>query len=123
MGACPLPVHGRVGAAGSRSDRCAAAAVKLRLYPFVVGLAVLFAVGVGRAQMLTARLNHSIALNRATIAHLCALTAVTDQVWRSAIRSYASLPNKTPDQALLLAELRRGHQSVQRDTSCTKIQS
>ena len=53
-----------------------------------------------------------------TIAHLCTLTAWTDVVWRSAIKSYTTLPRKTPDQRRLLAALVKGDREIQSDTTC-----
>ena len=62
-----------------------------------------------------------IARNSRTLHHLCTLQTITADVWVSAIHSYATLPNKTPDQAQLLRELRVGVAQTQSDRTCPAI--
>ena len=56
--------------------------------------------------------------NARLIRHLCFLTQTTDAVWSSAMTSYTSLPNKTPDQVKLLAELKTGVAAIRSDKEC-----
>lgn len=60
-------------------------------------------------------------LNRAVLIHLCSLENVTLAVWRSAITSYKSLPDKTVDQRRLLAQLETGVTRIRSDRSCDRI--
>ena len=56
--------------------------------------------------------------NARLIRHLCFLTQTNDAVWSSAITSYTSLPNKTPDQVKLLSDLKTGVAAIRSDKEC-----
>ena len=86
----------------------------------VVYLVAVPAVMVGVALYTTRTLDRQVNKNARTLTHLCALTTTIDAVWRSAIESYASLPDRTPDQSILLTALRTGDHAIKADTTCPK---
>ena len=89
----------------------------LRLLP--IGALLTVAIFAAAAFLLAAR-SRDVENHRRAILHLCKLTNVNATIWRSAIKSYASLPRKTPDQICLLQALRLGEREIRADTSCPR---
>lgn len=85
----------------------------------VIAMAALFAVfgviGIVEHRRTTSNFSRT---NRAALIHLCSLQNITQAVWRSAAMSYASLPNRTPDQTRLLVELEAGLARIRADHIC-----
>lgn len=67
------------------------------------------------------RLRQTAAINRAALMHLCTLQSITEVIWVSGIRSYTSLPNRTPDQTRLLETLKRSVAEIRFDSICPRI--
>ena len=65
--------------------------------------------------------SHQATKLRGAVQHLCALQKTTLVVYRSAVVSYSTLPNKTRDQIRLYAALRHGVAEIEADRTCDQV--